>query len=103
MAQLKALIITSDHEGLPMVALESLALGVPIVSHAVGGLAEIIESEKHGQLVPSQDVRLFADAIEFATSSSEDSGQSRLPARYGIQETASRYIELYAALTAKRP
>src|SRR5205085_2417066 len=32
-----ALIITSDHEGLPTVLLEAMALKVPVVAHAVGG------------------------------------------------------------------
>lgn len=39
---LDVLVICSDHEGMPMVALEALALGVPTVAHAVGGLVQVV-------------------------------------------------------------
>jgi glycosyltransferase involved in cell wall biosynthesis len=41
-AALDAVLMCSDHEGTPMVALETLALGVPLVGHNVGGLSEIL-------------------------------------------------------------
>lgn len=44
-AGLDGLVICSDHEGMPMVALEAAALGVPTVAHAVGGLVEVVPQE----------------------------------------------------------
>ncbi|MGH9345327.1 MAG: glycosyltransferase [Terriglobia bacterium] len=41
-AGLDALVICSDHEGLPMAALEAAALEVPTVAHAVGGLIDVV-------------------------------------------------------------
>jgi len=47
----KLMIMTSIYEGTPMVALEALALGLPIVSTPVDGLKDLIVDEKNGLLV----------------------------------------------------
>lgn len=44
-------ILTSRAEGVPTVALEAMACGVPVVSTKVGGIAEIVEDGKTGVLV----------------------------------------------------
>ena len=41
---LDALLLCSEHEGLPMILLESLALGKPVGSHLDGSVAEILEA-----------------------------------------------------------
>ena len=41
-AALDMVVICSDHEGTPMTALETLALGKPLIAHRVGGLAEVL-------------------------------------------------------------
>lgn len=41
-AALDMVVICSDHEGTPMTALETLALGKPLIAHSVGGLVEIL-------------------------------------------------------------
>ncbi len=57
---LNALIICSDHEGMPMTALEAAALEVPTIAHAVGGLVDVVpeaflvarhESEGYGEVI----------------------------------------------------
>lgn len=46
----RCLIMVSRYEGTPMIALESLALGIPIVSTPVDGMCDLIESGYNGYL-----------------------------------------------------
>ncbi len=56
------LVMTSDHEGLPMVLLEALYLKVPVVAPAVGGIPAVLPRE-YGELVNEQTATAYADAI----------------------------------------
>ena len=56
-------VLSSLAEGIPMTILEALACGKPILSTEVGGVPEIIESNKQGILVNSHDYKDFAKAL----------------------------------------
>ena len=49
-------------EGLGTSVIDAMALGVPPIAFAVGGLPEVIEDRKNGLLVPAGDVQAFARA-----------------------------------------
>ena len=51
------LALTSDKEGLPIVILEAMAAGCPIVSTAVGGLPMVLRHNENAGLVPPDDVK----------------------------------------------
>ena len=57
-------VLSSKSEGLPMVILEAMASGIPVVSTDVGGIAEIVSNEQTGMLVPPQEPKKLAAAIE---------------------------------------
>lgn len=63
-----ALLLSSDHEGLPVAVMEALCLGVPVVSTAVGGVPEAITDGVDGLLVPPRRPDELADAIERITT-----------------------------------
>jgi glycosyltransferase involved in cell wall biosynthesis len=51
-------------EGLPNVLLESLAMGVPVVSSNIGGVSEIVIDGESGYMVEPGDSSALADAIQ---------------------------------------
>lgn len=55
--------LSSHTEATPMVLLEAMALGKPIVATRVGGNAEIVVDGETGLLVPPGDVDRFAAAL----------------------------------------
>jgi glycosyltransferase involved in cell wall biosynthesis len=68
----------SSNAGLGTVVLDAMALGVPSVAFAVGAIADIVQSEVSGLLVPDRDVSAFAAAA--ARLVSDASLRSRLAA-----------------------
>jgi glycosyltransferase involved in cell wall biosynthesis len=61
--QLTVLLIPSRSEGLPNVALEAMAYGVPVVASSVGGLAEVISEGEDGFLLPPDDTTGLARRV----------------------------------------
>lgn len=62
MASLDVLWHPSSAEGLGTSVIDAMALGVPPIAFAVGGLTELIEDGVSGLLVPPGDVAAFAAA-----------------------------------------
>ena len=62
-AGLKILVMTSESEGLPLLILEAMALRVPVVSTAVGGIPEIIEHGISGLLTDNSPESLAAAVL----------------------------------------
>lgn len=62
--QAKFTVLSSQYEGFPMAVVESLAMGVPVVSvDCQSGPAELIQSGENGLLVPNHNVQALADAM----------------------------------------
>ncbi len=58
-----ALALASDYEGLPHVVIEALAVGTPVVSPPVGGVAEVVRDGESGLIVPEASVDELAAAF----------------------------------------
>ena len=57
------LVLSSSYEGLPVVVMEALAAGVPVVSTAVGGVPDLIQSGHNGLLTRPGDPDALAETI----------------------------------------
>jgi len=101
LAALDVLTITSDHEGLPMVALEALAVGTPVVARSVGGLPQLLSRPDLGQTLDSADPDALAGAVEQQLAllqvADPKAHSSLLPAAYDIAVTAAQYEAAYTA------
>ncbi len=56
-------VLPSISETFGIAALEAMSLGIPVVASKVGGLVDIIDSQKNGILVPARDSDGLAKAI----------------------------------------
>jgi glycosyltransferase involved in cell wall biosynthesis len=57
-------ILPSYNEGLPMAILEAMAWGLPIISTPVGGIPELVVSNKNGFLVTPGDVEQLSQTMQ---------------------------------------
>jgi glycosyltransferase involved in cell wall biosynthesis len=63
LAHADALLMPSLHEGLPYTLLEALALQVPVIATAVGGLREVLRDDHTALLIASESSPAIAQAL----------------------------------------
>jgi glycosyltransferase involved in cell wall biosynthesis len=104
LARASIFVLSSRKEGLPMVLLEAMAAGLPVVSfNCPTGPAEVMEHGVNGLLVPAQDVSGLADGISRLIedrSGREEMGRAaRLTsARYEMPAIAAQWKDLFTDL-----
>ncbi len=88
-------------EGLPLVALEAMACGLPVIATNVGGIAEIM-MEEYGRLVPANNPKALAEAIldfsEVDFSSRKKELRTVMEQKYSWESNVERLIEIYEEL-----
>jgi len=104
-------VLPSLFEGLPLVVLEALAAGTPIVATRVGGIPEAITDGVQGRLVAPADSAALASAIIEALTQPEQTarrvaaGRARFAAAFGVErmarETETVYRHLLDTISAK--
>jgi glycosyltransferase involved in cell wall biosynthesis len=101
---LDVLVLCSDHEGLPMILLEALSLGVPVVARRVGGIPEVLEDGVNGVLVDSpHPAALAARCLEVLADESSrlrfaQAGVRLVLGNYAAAGTAAQVARLYRSL-----
>ena len=98
---LDALLMTSDHEGLPMVLLEAMCLQIPIIAHAVGGIPHLLDEGRCGTLIHNHSEIAFSEAIVKLIKQPEQHQQlaqfafERVHQNYSARSTADAYLKVY--------
>jgi len=105
----RALILPSFAEGLPVVLMEAMALGRPVISTFVAGIPELVRHGEDGWLVPAGDVGALAAAIEDCLQASPsmltrmgESARSRALTRHHIDTEAGKLAALFRS-AVERP
>ena len=57
------LLMPSEEESFPQVALDAMAFGIPIVASDVGGVSELVKNNETGLLIKERRPELYAEAI----------------------------------------
>lgn len=88
-------------EGLPLVALEAMSSGLPVIATDVGGIREVL-TKNYGKLIPADNPQQMADAVlEFSKKNlSEVKSAVRAVAEqtFSWEENVKRLTEIYEEL-----
>lgn len=94
-------------EAFPLVVLESYAAGRPVIGTAIPGLADLIQPEQTGLLVPpespgalAEGLERFMDGADFARRCGETARQAAQ--QYSWRSVSERYLTLFERLRAER-
>jgi glycosyltransferase involved in cell wall biosynthesis len=98
----RALVQPSFAEGLPVVIMEALALGRPVISTFVAGIPELVETGVDGWLVPAGSVEALTAAmraaIEASTAELERlgrAGRARVLERHHVRTEVDKLQQLF--------
>ena len=97
-------VLPSKAEGISNTILEAMATGLPVVATAVGGNPELVVDGETGSLVPSQDPKAMADAIECYINDPAmlkrhgSAGRKRVEASFSMEAMMNNYLAVYGEL-----
>jgi glycosyltransferase involved in cell wall biosynthesis len=92
--------LPSHAEGVPMALLEAMSRGLPVLTTPVGGIPEVVQSDRNGLLVPPGNIDAIEQALVRLLSSPDERAALGTAARATIAEkfALSAIIEQLAAL-----
>ena len=97
-------VLSSNHEAMPMVILEYMAIGLPVVSTESGGPSEIIKHGQTGFLVPVKDAQSMADSVLRLLNDNDlafqmgATGRLHVQTHFSLERMVQRYIQLFETL-----
>jgi glycosyltransferase involved in cell wall biosynthesis len=94
MAKSDVLVISSLWEGLSNVAIEALALNLPVVASSCGGPVELLAHGKYGTLVPVGNPLAMAEAIAATLSQQNLPVSQEWMLQFTTSTVASQYLDL---------
>jgi glycosyltransferase involved in cell wall biosynthesis len=101
----RVLVLPSFAEGLPVVIMEAMALGRPVVSTYVAGIPELVIPGETGWLVPAGDADALAEVLREALEADAASlaemgkrGRERVLQRHDADQEASKLRNIFGDL-----
>jgi glycosyltransferase involved in cell wall biosynthesis len=97
-------VLPSYYEGLPMVVLEALAAGLPIVATKVGGIPEVVQDGYNGFLIPVGNIKALACKLKVLAL---DSDMRKLMGKrsreiaereFNLESYIKQLVELYSTI-----
>jgi glycosyltransferase involved in cell wall biosynthesis len=85
----RALVMPSFAEGLPVVIMEALALGRPVLSTSIAGVPELVKDGTNGWLVPAGSAEALAEGMRRALGAGTD--QLAAMGRSGIEAVSREH------------
>ena len=99
-----ALLLTSANEGAPVVAIEALAAGRPVVATDAGGTSTVVDDGETGILAPVGDIRALAAGLDRLAGDDAlrrqmgDLGAQRMRERFSTERMVEDIERLYSRL-----
>ncbi len=99
------LVVPAVSEASPLVAVEAMACGLPVVASRISGLPALVKDWETGFLVKPGDVGQLAMAITFVLGDDElrermgEEGRRRVLREFVWPAVAERYVDVYRAAT----
>lgn len=99
-------VLTSNYEGLPIVILEAMSLGKPIVASNVGGIHEIVHDGVNGYTLEN-NAQLFAEKISYILENPQvydsmcKNSKEIYEKDFTIEKMVEKYKEVYAKVIGK--
>lgn len=106
----RAMVLPSFAEGLPVVIMEALALGRPVISTYVAGIPELVEPGANGWLVVAGSVKDLTQAMQSALDLSPAQlqqmgkvGAARVNQAHSVMVESGRLVSLFEAAVETMP
>jgi glycosyltransferase involved in cell wall biosynthesis len=106
LAASRAMVQPSFAEGLPVVIMEALSLGRPVLSTYIAGIPELVVPGECGWLVPAGSVEALATAMQTALQTPVEqlqamgtAGQQRVRAEHDARREAQKLLTLFYGTT----
>jgi glycosyltransferase involved in cell wall biosynthesis len=102
-------LLTSVSEGIPLVLIEAMAAGLPVVSTDVGGVGEVVEDGRTGLLAPSGDDGALAEKVLLLARDPAEcermgrAGRVRAETMFSERQMHAAYLRLYGEMLEGRP
>jgi glycosyltransferase involved in cell wall biosynthesis len=109
LATASMLVLPSFAEGVPVVLMEAMAAGKPVIASQVGGVAELVKDGVSGRLVPAGDDHALEAAITWlladptARQRMGEAGRKTVREDFASMEEAARLGILFVSYHANQP